>query len=453
VISRKEVSLKENARVFLKITVPQSEIQREYDELVKEYCDKAVIKGFRRGKVPAEVLMRKYGAQIKDETALAVIKKGLEEAVATIDEKPLNHSNPAVTEKVELDLAKDFTFEVSYDTFPKVELGAYQGIKAEKPVVAVGPEDLERELAAIREKNSVVKEKQGAVAKGDIVTVDYVELDDEGKPVEGTKRDGFVLEVGKQLSVYQFDDDLIGLKANETKTLTKEIEAGGSTDSSTEHVHRQAKLLLTVKAVKEKILPELNDELAQDVSDKYKTLADLKADIQKRLADTAEERLRDILATAIVDKIMETSKIPVPESMVAFELEQNWNDLVERFNKREDLVLRALKEEGKTKEDLFKDWRPGAEKKIKAELVIGAVEEKEKIVAGEEEVTAEIKKYAEERGLEYDKAKEAYEKMNLLDYLKRSLTRQKTIAFLIDHADVKKGKKLKFLDLLQGSYQ
>jgi len=447
VISQKEVSLKENARVFLKITVPQNEAQREYDELVKEYCDKVVIKGFRRGKVPAEVLLRKYGEEIKGEAAVNIIQKGLEEAIADIEEKPLNHSRPEVTEKVELDLTRDFTFEVSYDTFPKVELGEYKGVKVEKPAVEVEDEDLQRELEAVREKNSIVKEKDGAAAQGDIVTVDYVELDAEGNPVDGTKRDGFVLEVGKNTSFYRFDDDLVGLKANESKTITKEVEAEAA---GGEHVHREAKLQVTVKAVKEKILPELNDELAQDVSDKYQTIDDLKTDIRKKLTDTADERLRDIVATAIVEKIVEVSKIPLPESMV--ELDRNWSDLVERFNRREDLVLRALGEEGKTKEDLFKDWRPGAEKKIRAELVIGAVEEKENIAAGDEDVADEIKKYAAERGLEFDKAKEAYEKMNLLDYLKRSIARQKTIAFLIDNADVKKGKKLKFPDLLQGRY-
>jgi trigger factor len=450
VISQKEVNLKENAKVFLKITVPQNEVQREYDEILKEYCDKAVIKGFRRGKVPADILMRKFGAEIKDEAAVTIIRKGLEEAIESIEEKPLNHSHPTVTDKFELDLGKDFTFEVTYDTFPKVELGAYKGVKAEKPAVEVGAEDLKRELEAIQEKNSVVKEKQGgAAAMGDIITVDYAELDDALAPVEATKRDGFVLEVGKNANAFQFDDELVGMKENDEKTITKKYEADYKVP---ELAGREVKIKIAVKTVKEKILPALDDELAQDVSDKYKTLADLKTDIEKRLKETAEERLRDILATAIVEKIVETSKIPLPETMIEFELENNWGDLVERFNKREDLVLRALAEESKTKEDLFKDWRPNAEKKIKAELVIGAVEEQEKIAASEEDVTAEIKKYAEERGLEFDKAKEAYEKMNLLDYLKRSVARQKTIAFLIDNADVKKGKKLKFLDLLQGNY-
>jgi len=211
-------------------------------------------------------------------------------------------------------------------------------------------------------------------------------------------------------------------------------------------------LTVTVTAVKEKIIPELDDELAQDISDKYQTLDDLKNDIKKKLGEAAEEKVREAVAAQIVEKIVETSSIPLPESMVAMELSRSWDELCERFNKREDIVLRALKNEGKTKEDLFADWRPGAEKKIRSELVLNAVEEKEKITAEESDVEVEIKKYAEERGLEYDKAKEAYEKMNLLDYLKRSIVRQKTIGFLIDNADVKKGKKVKFLDLLQGNY-
>jgi trigger factor len=450
VISQKEINLKDNARVFLKITVPQTEVKREYDELVKEYCEKAVMKGFRRGKVPAEVLMRKYGGEIKDETAVTIIKKGLEEAIQSIEEKPLNHSHPEVTEKVELDLGKDFTFEVSYDTFPKVELGSYKGVKVERPVAEPGDEDFARELDAIREKNSIVKEKADAtVAKGDIVTVDYVELDADNKPLEKTKRDGFVLEVGRNASLYQFDDDILGAKVNEERIITKKIPAG---DGSPEPAEREAKLKVIIKTVKEKILPELNDELAQDVSDKYKTLADLKADIGNKLKETAEDRLREITATRIVEKIVEGAKIPLPETMIEFELESNWHDLVERFNHREDLVIRAVQAEGKTKEDLFKDWRPNAEKKIKSELVIGRVQEEEKIEASEDDVTTEIKKYAAERGMEFDKAKEAYEKMNLLDYLKKSVARQKTIDFLISSADVKKGKKIKFLDLLQGNY-
>ncbi len=449
-ISQKEVNLKENARVFLKITVPQNEVKREHDSIVKEYCDKAVIKGFRPGKVPAEVLMRKYGAEIKDETAVSIIKKGLEEAVKDIEEKPLHQSHPTVSEKVELDLEKDFTFEVSYDTFPKVELGSYKGVKVERPVAEPAAEDLQRELDAVRDKNSVVKEKAGGeAARGDIVTIDYVELDADGNPLPNTKRDGFVFEVGRNTSVYQLDDDILGVKANEEKTITKTFPADYQVP---ELAGREVKLKVTVKAVKEKILPELNDELAQDVSDKYKTLSDLKADIEKKLKDTAEDRLREIAATRIVEKIVETSAIPLPETMVEAELEQNWHDLVERFNNREDLVVKAVQAEGKTKEDLFKDWRPNAEKKIKSELVIGRVQEAEKIEASDDDVTVEIKKYAEERGIEFEKAKEAYEKMNLLDYLKKSVARQKTIDFLIQNADVKKGKKVKFLDLLQGNY-
>jgi trigger factor len=351
---------------------------------------------------------------------------------------------------VDVDLSRDFTFEVSYDTFPKVELGSYKGVKVERPVAEPGAEDLQRELDAIREKNSIVKEKtDGDVSRGDIVTVDYVELGANGNPLEDTKRDGFVFEAGKNTSVYQFDEDILGAKVNEEKTIAKTFPADCATK---ELAGREVKLKVTVKAVKEKIVPALDDELAQDVSDKFKTLGDLKADIEKRLKTAADDKLREITATRVVEKIVESSTIPLPETMVEYELAQNWQDMVERFNKREDLLLKAVEAEGKTREDLLQDWRPGAERKIKSELVIGRVQEEEKIEGTDDDVTAEIKKYAEERGIEFDKAKEAYEKMNLLDYLKKSVARQKTIDFLIANADVKKGKRVKFLDLLQGNY-
>jgi trigger factor len=450
VISQKEVNVKENAKVFLKITVPDNEVRREYDGLVKEYCDKAVIKGFRKGKVPADVLLRKFGAEIKDETAFNIIKKSLEEAFQSIKEKPLAYAHPEVTEKKDLELGKDFSFEVSYDTYPTVELGNYKGIKVERPVVELTEEDVARELAALQEKNSIVKEKkEGVTEKGNIVTIDYVELDKDGNRIDANKRDGFVFEAGKNSSVYQFDDDIVGMKANEEKIITKKYPADHDV---AELAGKEVRLKVTVTAIKEKIIPALDDELAQDISDKYKTLEDLKNDIKEKLKSAEEERLKEVLATRIVETVVAASTIPIPETMVKAELEHSWDELCERFNKREDLVLRALQNDGKTKEDLFKDWRPNAEKKIKAELVINKIEESEKIEATEEDVNAEIQKYATERSLEFAKAKEAYEKMNLLDYLKRSIVREKTLAFLIAHADVKKGKKVKFLDLLQGNY-
>jgi len=183
VISQKEVNVKDNAKVFLTLTVPGDEVQKEYDALLKDYCDKAVIKGFRKGKVPAEVLLRKFGDEIRDETAFTIIRKSLEEAFDQIEEKPLAYAQPELTEKKEIETGKDFTFTVSYDTYPKVELGPYTGVKAEKTVVEISDEDMKRELAALQEKNSIVKEKkEGPVERGNIVTVDYSEIDPDGNP-------------------------------------------------------------------------------------------------------------------------------------------------------------------------------------------------------------------------------------------------------------------------------
>ncbi|MBN1523615.1 MAG: trigger factor [Spirochaetales bacterium] len=450
-ISQKEVNLKENSKVFLKITVPGTEVQKEYDELLKEYCEKVQIKGFRKGKVPAEVLIRKYGEEIKGETTYSVIKKSLDEAIQTVEEKPLGYSMPElIDQKVTAEPGKDFTYEVTYDTYPKVELGDYTGIKAEKLQYAIADEDLDRELKAVQDRNSVVKEiKDAAVKKGHIITIDYTELDADENPVEGTAREGFVFEVGTGHTLHKIDEDVVGMKAGEEKIIKKTYD---KEYDYKELAGRDIILKVKVVVVKEKILPALDDELAQDVSDKFKTLDDLKKDITDRLTKAAEDKIKEQLATQIIEQIVAASKMDLPSTMIDLELEQSWRNFCQQFNNREDIVIKALEQDGKTKEDLYKDWRPNVEKKIKAEIVLQEIEEKQKITASEEEVDAEVKKFADERGIEFEKAKEQYEAAKMLDYLKRSITREKTFDYMIEQAEVKKGKKIKLLDLLQGNY-
>ncbi|RPJ05195.1 MAG: trigger factor [Spirochaetaceae bacterium] len=451
VISQKEVSVKENSRVYLKMTVPGNEIQREYDEVIREYCEKVHMKGFRKGKVPKDVLVRKFSEELKGETTYTVIKKSLDEAFESIEEKPLAYSMPELTDsKVVAVPGQDFTFEVFYDTYPKIELAPYTGVHAEKPGYTIGDEDIAKELLAIQERNSIVKEKaDGKVEKKNIVTVDYVELDNAGNPVTGSAREGFVFEVGSGLSLYKFDDDILDMKQGEEKILKKAFPADFEYP---ELAGREVSVRVKAVIIKEKILPALDDELAQDVSDKFKTLDDLKKDIKERLVKVAEDKIKEILATRIITEIAEKSTIPVPETMVTLELEQSWKDFCARLNNREDIVLQALEQEKKTKESLLAEWKPNVEKKIRSELVLNEIEEKEKLEAVDADVEQEIRKFALERGLEFDKAKEQYEKANMLAYLKRSITREKTFDFLIENADLKAGKKLKLLDLIAGNY-
>ena len=277
----KEVELLENSQVKLKVHVPTADVKQEYDSIVKEYCEKAHLKGFRRGKVPAEVIIRKLGPSLIDQTRSEVLEKSLSEVFESVEHKPIPYATPEIKSEEALELGKDFSFEVIYDTWPAIELGPYLGIEIDQPEWEITDEDLGRELKGIQEQNALFTDKdQGTVETGNIVNIDYVELDEAGAEQPGTKREAFVFEVGTGYNVYKVDDEVLAMKKGETKVVTKTFPEDFETKAL---AGKTVMLRVTLNSVKEKKLPEINDELAQDISEKFKTLDDLKADIRKKL--------------------------------------------------------------------------------------------------------------------------------------------------------------------------
>jgi len=450
VISNKQADLQENSQVLLKITVAKEDLKKEYDNLVKDYCSKVAVKGFRKGKVPPEILVKKFGEELKQETTQNIIQKSLEEAFESVEYKPLAYARPELVDSVELDFAEDLSFQIKYDTFPQITLGEYKGISVEKPQVTIGTEDLDRELKGLQEKNSIVKEKADAVvAGGDVVTIDYCEVDENKQEIPNSKREGFVFEVGTGYNLYKIDDDILGMKPNEERVITKTY------DDSIEFPELKGKTVnikVTLKAIKTKILPELDDELAQDISEKYKTLDDLKNDIKEKMEAHKEERVKELLSTRIVDQIVSQTKVELPKSMIELELEYSWRNFLNQNRTNEKNMLQALATQNKTKEDILNEWRSQVEKNLKSRLVLDEIRKKENITVTDEEVDAEIKKYADNHGMEFEKAKKSYEDAKMLDMLRDSISREKTFTFLIEQSAVKKGKSLKYLDLLQGNH-
>lgn len=448
-IAHKELSRHENSSVKLTVTINREDVKKEYDSLLSEYSRTVQIKGFRKGKVPPSILELKFGEGLRDEAAHNLMEKALKEAFETIEEKPLPYSVPELQDEPALDLENDYTFTVSYDVFPEIKLGAYTGLEVEKPQVAVTDEDMDRELKGIQEQNSVVIEKEdGAVANGDIVTIDYLELDETGIEKQDTAREGFVFTIGTGYNLYKIDDELLGMKKGEEKTIEKEYPAEFET---AELAGRKVSLKVKLTAVKEKKLPEINDELAQDVSEKYETLDDLKADIRKRLEDAAANGVRDKMVNALLDKIAETTEVEIPASMVELELESSWRNFVNRFRAEENQILALLEAQGKTREDLYNEWRPDVMKNLKVRLAVEKIIETEKIEVTDEELEKEFAKEAEENKMTLDQLKEYYTKNRLTDYFRDDLRRKKLYDHLIAQAKVKKGPSVKFLDLVQGN--
>ena len=307
-VKEKNVERLDNSAVKLTITVAQESLADQYSSLLKEYAKSAQIKGFRKGHVPPEVLERKFGESIKFEASQKVLEESLKSVFDEIDEKPLPYSQPSLDGELDLDIEKDLTYSVVYDVYPEIELGEYKGLEIEVPQVKVTKEDEERELTALQEQNAIVIDKEeGTVDEGNIVTVDYCELDADGNEIEETKREDFVFTQGSGYNVYKIDDDVLGMAPGDEKIVDKEYPE----DFEDENLAGQKKQLrITLKAIKERQLPEIDDDLAQDISDAYETIDDLKKDIKERLENTVEARLRDRKTGALVEKIVENRPSP-----------------------------------------------------------------------------------------------------------------------------------------------
>ena len=441
----------DNSAVKLTVTIGKDAVNKEYNDLLNKYAKTAHIKGFRKGKAPAKVLEQKFGESIRGEATMNLMENGLKEAYEDVDKKPLPYASPVLEEdddnEVLIDLDKDFTFAVTYDTMPEVKLGEYKGLTIEAPVCKIGKKDVDRELEALREQNSTVVEKaDGKAEKGDIVNLDYCELDADGNEIENTKREDFVFTIGTGYNIYKLDDDVTGMASGEEKVIEKEYPED---EADPNLAGSKKSLKVKINSIKIKELPELDDELAQDISDEYKNLKDLKDSIKKRLSETAENVIKENKKQAVLDQIIENTEIAVPASMIQAELDQSWNQFISQSRMPEEQVLQIVEAQGKKKEDMLEEWKPSAEKNVKTYLITEELLKKEEIEVSDEEVDEELKKQAETAGMSYEDAKNYFEQNGMLLYLKNDISSRKLFDLLLDSAEIKEGEKKDYLDLTQ----
>jgi trigger factor len=445
----KEVELLDNSRVRLRISIPMDDVTKEYDSLVKEYCDNAHLKGFRKGKVPKDVIIRKLGPSLIEQTRTELLEKSLSEIFESVEKKPIPYATPEIKSEQALELGKEFSYEVIYDTWPVIELGPYLGLEIDQPEWEITDEDIGREMKGIQEQNALFTDKEtGAVETGNIVNLDYVELDESGADKPGTKREAFVFEVGTGYNVYKIDEEVTGMKKADTKLVTKTFPEDFETKAL---AGKTVMLKVTLNSVKEKKLPEVDDELAQDISEKFKTLDDLKADIRKKLEDAVKSRLRSRTVTRVLDSVVETSTIPLPASMVDYHLEAMWQEYANQLRIDQKQLASLLEEQGKTVDDLRKEWAPAAEKRARLQLVVSEIAKKEGIAIEDSDLDAEIGRMAEERKVAPAELKDSLAKNDLVDYMRSNLRMDKLYDFLLSKTTLRPGEKRKVLDILQGN--
>jgi trigger factor len=448
-IDSKNVEKLENSRVRLSVSINKEQAKKEYDDLLKEYSKKAHIKGFRPGKAPTSVLEKKFGEGIRVEVAQKLIEDSLKTIYDEIDEKPLQYAAPELESEINFVPGDAFDYTVIYDVFPEVELKDTSGITVEEPQVSVDKAAIDAELQQIQEQNAIVAEKsEGKAEKNNIVTINYAELDEDGNEVADSQREDYSFTLGSGYNLYKLDDEITGMSLGEEKVIDKTYPDDES-DSALAGQTKKIKVKLT--KIKVRDLPDLDDELAQDVDEKFETLDDLKKDIKKRLEENRDNQLRKVKTDSLMDQLIEKNPVVLPESMVEAELNAHWNNFIRQFGGDESMVEALLGAQNNTREQLYGEWRPGAEKRLKAQLILQKLIEDRKIEASEDEITAEITRTAEQSSMSESEVRDYYEKNGMMDYLAQDIKEKKLVDALLGENTVKKGKKVKYLDFVQGN--
>lgn len=338
------------------------------------------VQGFRKGKVPMAMVKKFYGIEVLyDDAVNFVIDETYPVALAENDIKPVDYPKVDI---VEIGEGKDLVYTAEITTYPEVELGEYKGLEVKKPTYEVNDEEVEKQLVSMQEKNArVTTKEEGTVEDKNIAVIDFKGYID-GTPFEGGEGTDFSLEIGSGSFIDNFEEQLIGLSVGDTK----EVNVTFPENYGSEELNgKPAKFDVTVKEIKVKEVPALDDEFAKDASE-FETLAELKEDIKKNLQKAEDQKAENEFEEDIITAVIENTKLDLPQVMVEKEIDHMMNDLENRL-KYQGLTLEQYMEfTGNTPEKMRDFMKENAERKVKADIIIDAIAKAENIEATEEEL-------------------------------------------------------------------
>ena len=371
----------------LTIEVDTEKVAETIEEVYKEFSKYTSVPGFRKGKTPRNILERYVKPEsVRREAIEHLVPPAYMEAIKEKDIHPYADPNVDV---VQFEEDKPFIFKAVVPLPPVVELGEYKGIEVERPAVKVTKEDVENQLKYLQESRATsTKVEDRGVKKGDVVIADIasaVQGEDKGEPRRS------LVEVGS--NVADFDDNIIGLKPGERKNFTVEYPK----DFSDENLAgKKVDFDLSVEAIRERHLPELNDEFAKAVDSSYESLAAMKEDIKKRLTEARETEADNEAENKIVDEIIARSKVCIPDILVEHEMGHDIEDIQARLSRQGATIEQYLQQAGKTQEEFLAELREIAAKRVRTGLALAEISDAEKLDVTDEDLNAEIDRMAEE---------------------------------------------------------
>ena len=423
-----QVEKLEHNMAKLTIEVSAEDVEKALQAAYLKERSKISLPGFRKGKVPRQMIEKMYGPEVfYDEAANHMISEAYGNAY---DECELEIVSQPKVEVVQLEKGKPFIFTAEVAVKPDVVLGEYKGLKVDKVSTRVTQKEVDEEIEKERERNArTIDVTDRAVQDKDVVTLDFEGFVD-GEAFEGGKGENYPLTIGSGSFIPGFEEQLIGAeidKETEVKvTFPEDYHAK-------ELAGKEAVFKCTVHQIKAKELPELDDEFASDVSENCETLEDYRAEVKAKIKERKEREGRQKKEDQAVEQAIENSQMDIPQPMIDLEAKQLADDFARRIMQQGMSVDQYFQLTGLSEDKIIEELKPQAEKRIKTRLVLEAVVAAENIQVSDERLDEELQKMADSYQMEVDKLKE-FMGENEKNQMKEDIAVQEAVTLIADAA-------------------
>ena len=422
----------EDSRVRVDVDVAPDDVEREIQRAAQALGNDLKIPGFRKGKVPPQVVLQRVGRQaVLDEAVRHALPEWYERAV--LDAGVATVGDPSIDLASLPEKGDPLQFSIEVGVRPKAELGDYKGLEVGRRESAVTEQQLNEELEQLRESGASLETVERAAQSGDYVVVDFVGSVD-GEPFEGGEARGYPLELGSDRLVEGFEEQLVGASAGDERS----VEVTFPEDYRAEELAgKDAVFAVSVKEVKEKRLPELDDDMAIEAG--FDTLAELRDEVGGRIRDAQEREIDGEYREAVVDAAAETATIELPQSLIHAKAHEMWANTKRRLQQQGLDPAQYLQLTGKSEHDLINESEPDAERALRREAVLAAIVESEGIEVSDDELRDQLRQVVAGAGREPDEETVASTLERIKEdgrdgALREDVAMRKAVDVLVEHA-------------------
>lgn len=412
-------------RVRINVEVPFAELEPDFQRAYKELAKQVRLPGFRPGKAPAKLLEARIGREaMLDQIVNDALPSRYGQAVAESDVQPLGRPNIEVTKK---EYGQDLQFTAEVDIRPKISLPDLSALTVSVDPIEIGEDDVDAELQSLRTRFGTLTAVDRPVAVGDVVSIDLSATVD-GEDIPNAAAEGLSHEVGSGRLIAGLDDAVVGLSADESRVFTAKLAAG-------EHAGQEAQVTVTVRSVKERELPEPDDEFAQLASE-FDSIDELRASLSDQVRQAKRAQQAEQIRNATIDALLEQVDVPLPESYVQTQFDSVLHSALSGLNHDEARFNELLVEQGSSRAAFDAEARTASEKDVKRQLLLDALADELQVQVGQDDLTERLVTTSRQYGIEPQQLFGYLQERNQLPTMFADVRRELAIRAAVEAATV-----------------